>query len=623
MCPLQNLLRLRVVKFPIHRFTAKFYWEAMSPYFTLILLLASHTLCYEFQPSLGQQYIDFPTSTTNITAQNHFICGIANIHIFEYMKAFTQFKSAYTIDPSFALAYVFANLTAYKPIWMTENPTVGWEQIQLMNSRIRYDNITSVEKVFVNAARKLYHHGKMNTDNYISTLTKYYIENPMHIELSLFLVCALFSHTQPELRGYVHRLPQDRVMQMKILNDVLKMNPNHPGALHYSIHVYDTPETALVALPYSLKLPRIAPQSPHARHMPTHIYLRLGLYKQALHGNYESDLAGVNSVALQGNGDILTHRQFHTIEFVHYILLNMGRYTSALQYLESFRSIIDRDPFYKMQYGIMYDRHAVETKDYNFVFENPFDIIVCHECTTAGDVVWMYQINSGLLLAKGFATVKNSERYNKTLVQQYVQQIDEMANNINTTFPTLSTALTVMVLELKAFHEFYKGDKILALSQAKKASEIELSINPPCYGPPIDPVKPSQELYAELLLESGQYRSAITEFEQLMTYFPNRTHALVGLARSHAALDENMPARKYYQILLDDMLYGADFGYWLTTEASDYLHEHPASQLVPYWATILVITLSSFSGGVIVTSLVTVITQWISNLRKRSYSAIQ
>jgi hypothetical protein len=115
-------------------------------------------------------------------------------------------------------------------------------------------------------------------------------------------------------------------------------------------------------------------------------------------------------------------------------------------------------------------------------------------------------------------------------------------------------------------------------------SELELSVNPPSYGPPIDPVKPSQELYAELLLETKQYQKAIEQFLKLMTYFPNRTVTFLGLARAYSGLNNTNVARFYYSRLINDMLYQSDFGLTWYDEALDYLDTHFENK--PHWTFI-------------------------------------
>ncbi|CAF3612084.1 unnamed protein product [Rotaria sp. Silwood1] len=538
----------------------------------MLLLTITKSSCYEFQPSLGQQYIQFPTSTNNSLAQEHFILGLAFLHNFLYSFAFEQFKQAYTIDSEFAMAYAFSSLTYSKPVWLNENPTESWKQIKLMNSKISFENLTQREQLYVTAVRKFFNQGNIHYDDYINVLKQIYQLFPTDNEAALFLVCILFAKTQPEIRGYLNRNPNDRQLQIDILKTILKKNPNHPGALHYSIHVYDEPKSALFALPNAIQYSRIAPSSPHAQHMPTHIYLRLGLYKETLIGNLESDEVGIN------NG-VNSEREYHSIEFMHYAYLNMGRQSIALEILESIKMVFSNDTYYRMQYGIMYDRHIVETQDYTFTFNNPFDLIVCSECITLGDILWLNQINSGLLLVKGFSTVKNDKEYKLTIVEEYIQQLADMSIKLNKTFPTLSISILAMKLQLQAFHEYYRiaitqKEKNIALNYAKKATELELSVNPPTYGPPIDPVKPSQELYGELLLEQQQYEKAIDEFLNVMTYFPNRTLTLLGLARAYSSLKKTDLAYLYYSRLINNMLYNSDVGLQWYDEAYDYLATH-------------------------------------------------
>ena len=546
------------------RLNQKFLWTSTL----FLVVLFRRNLCYQFEPILGQQFIQFPTSTNDSLAQRHFILGLAHLHNFGYSSAFEQFEKASNIDSKFAMAYVFASLTNVQPVWLAEYPEKGWQQVKRMNSNIDFDNLTQREKLYVQAARKLFDGGVMHYNDYIDLLKKIVDSYPIDNEAATFLVCILFRKTQPEIRGYLNRNPEDRQLQMKILKRILETNPNHPGALHYSIHLYDQPSTALNALPSAIRYSRIVPSSPHAEHMITHIYLRLGFYQQTLIGNLESDEVGMDG-----------QRQYHSIEFMHYVYLNMGRRSIALQFLESLKPLFSNDTFYQMQYGIMYDRHIVETQDYNFTFDNPFNLIVCSECQSLGDLYWLYQINSGLILVKGFSTIRNDQYYNSTLVQQYIQQLAEMSIQLIKSQPTLSISIQAMKLQLEAFHQFYRiaitnDDRNLALDYAHMASELELSVNPPSYGPPIDPVKPSQELYGELLLENKQYEKAIEQFLNLMTYFPNRTLTLLGLARAYSTINQTTLARFYYSRLINNMLYNSDFGLSWYDEASDYLAKH-------------------------------------------------
>jgi hypothetical protein len=113
-----------------------------------------------------------------------------------------------------------------------------------MNSNIHFENLTQREQLYVIAARKLFDGGIMHYDDYIDSLKQLYDQFPTDNEAGTFLVSILFLKTQPEIRGYLNRNPEDRQLRMKILENILKTNPNHPGTLHYFIHLYDQPQTA-------------------------------------------------------------------------------------------------------------------------------------------------------------------------------------------------------------------------------------------------------------------------------------------------------------------------------------------------------------------------------------------
>lgn len=198
---------------------------------------------------------------------------------------------------------------------------------------------------------------------------------------------------------------------MNILETILKRNENHPDALHYFVHVYDQPSTALFALSNSIKYSRISSSSSYAQHMKSHIYLRLGLYDQTLITNLKSNQVGFNP-----------GKQYHSIKFMHYIYLSIGRRSIALQLLQNLKPLFINNNFYKIQYGIMFNRHIIQTQNYSFRFNNPFDLIICSQCISLGDIYWLYQINSTLLLVKRFSTVKNDKYYDRIIIK-YVNSI--------------------------------------------------------------------------------------------------------------------------------------------------------------------------------------------------------
>ena len=567
----------------------------------IVLFLTTEKIsCRNVHPSFGQQYIHFSTSTNNSLAQEHFILGLAYLHSFSYSLALEQFIQAYNLDSQFAMAYVFSSLTYSEPVWLIENPEKSWQQVKLMNLKIHFDKLTQREQLYVTAVRKFFDQGIAHYDDYINELKKLHHLFPHDHEAALFLVGILFSKTQLGIRGYLKRNTEDRHLQMIILDKILKENPNHPGALHYFIHFYDEPKTASLALSNAIKYSRVASSSPHAQHMPTHIYLRLGLFKQVAIGNLQSDEAGLNI-------EINHEREYHSIEYMHYAYLNIGRRSIARDILETIRKLVHDDIYLRLRYGIMSNRYIVETQDYNFIFDYPLDLIKCLVCTSLGDIYWMEQINAGLLLVKGFSTIKNNKKYNPIIVKEYIEQLKNMSIKHNKTQPTFSISLQAMILQLKAFHQYFrlsktKEEKNIALNYAKTASKIELSINPPSYGPPIDPVKPSQELYGELLLENREYEKAIDEFLNVMTYFPNRTLTVLGLARAYASLNKTNSACFYYSRLINDIFYNPDIGLVWYDEALNYLAEHRTSNGIWYrrWTFVGIIMTIAVIGIILV-----------------------
>jgi len=273
------------------------------------------------------------------------------------------------------------------------------------------------------------------------------------------------------------------------------------------------------------------------------------MFDMAEEGNLVSiDIS--DSTVIINRGNVTTDRTYHSVEFLHYIYLNLGRYKNALASLDALQPLIPLDPYWLVQYTFLYVRHLVETQNYG----NSHDlslVLNCSDfedfCSQQGNYLWTMQANAAVLLVRGLGAAIHKDF---VFANQMVDMLRNYSYNLVKSLPTLSVSISAMSNQVMAMIELYQNNPDQASIYAQKAFELEDSIQPPAYGPPIDPVKPSAELYGEVLLAIGNYSGAIDAFDSSFFYFPNRTLSIVGLARSYSKLGIISKACFNYNILL-------------------------------------------------------------------------
>ena len=233
--------------------------------------------------------VTFPNSGAP-GAQQHFLRGVAALHSFWYEEAREAFQDAAKDDPSFALARWGEAQTWNHAIWMIQDRDKGSGALAKIPSGAK---LTAREERLVAAARVLFGEGdKLARDiAYAAALEKLHADFPHDDEIAAFYALSILGTVRASDygKGYARQAKAGALML-----DLYSRNPNHPGAAHYIIHAFDDPEHAILALPAARRYAEIAPEAHHAQHMPSHIFLQLGLWDSAAASNEASWPASVS-----------------------------------------------------------------------------------------------------------------------------------------------------------------------------------------------------------------------------------------------------------------------------------------------------------------------------------------
>lgn len=311
---------------------------------------------------------------------------------------------------------------------------------------------------------------------------------------------------------------------------VFQENPNHPGAAHFIIHAFDDPDHAILALPAARAYAGIAPAAPHALHMPSHIFVQLGMWQ---------DVVASNTVAYKAAEDLIarTHRaegreDFHTLSWLEYANLMLGKFDEARENVDLARQAAERNPKNAnigQQYHTMRARYILETRKWEKIpLEDAPSAQTDHEAMPgmgAGysrDEDWIFI--AGLSAAKlGDSNQAEQARAKLSALRQGVESRGDAY---------AAKPLAILENEVASAVQLARGQASEAVRLARLAADIEATLAAPS-GPP-DPIEPALEFYGEVLLDAGRPAEAATAFQQELLRTPKRTPSVEGLARAAA-----------------------------------------------------------------------------------------
>ena len=469
------------------------------------------------------------TATGSAEAQPAFKEAMLLLHSFEYEDAAEAFQQARAIDTGFVMTYWGEAMTHNHPLWQEQDYDKGNEILNALaptpEARVEKAK-TELEKDFVAGINILYGKGDKATrdSSYAVYMQSLYEKYPGNDE-----VASLYSLA---LNGW-GTTDHDKSILEKAAGigfEVLKRNPKHPGALHYIIHAYDSPEFAELALATADKYALVAPDASHALHMPTHTYLAMGLWDKVVSSNivsWEASKARKTRKALDNNA-----LGYHTYHWLEYGNLQLGQKEMALTMVDSMHQfcIALPSPRARAHMILLKTTYLAETGDYM----NPIkDISVDQQ-----------DLNITTRAKNYFVTGMAAYHSNKpaTLDSIIHQLADErvveslktsdkgirMCGNINRSLATKTDLLEAetMELELRAVRAWLKKDKGETEKYFQRATELQTEAGY-SYGPPAI-VKPSYEMYGEWLLETGRPKEALTQFELSIKYAPNKRLSILG-----------------------------------------------------------------------------------------------
>ncbi len=525
--------------------------------------------------SLGR--VQMPTSGAP-AAQEAFLQGLAALHSFWYDEAADYFREAERLDPGFVLAYWGEAMTHNHPIWREVDLDAGRAALDKLGATAAERAAkapTEREKLYLAAAEALYGEGERDERNraYSAALEKLFAAHPDDHEAAAFFALSL-QGLQP--MGAAD--PRLNMRSAAILEEVFAANPDHPGAAHYLIHAYDDPIHAPLGLRAARVYARIAPAAHHALHMPSHIFVQLGIWDEVVASNIAAYDASVAWVERRSHP--LGKRDFHSLGWLHYAYLQLGRLTDAQAVLETGLAAAQQSGEKRATEAAeqMAARQAVETGSglaRNVRVETAS--AVTPEATIgtcAAHASHSYGTGEGTtqLFAAGYAAARRGDLEAARNVAQRLSTLAGSGDSV------ADQELRIMARQVSGLAEIGAGRVEAGLAELAEAARIEDGLGFPS-GPPT-PIKPAHELYGEELLAAKRFDEAAAELAKALERTPKRPASLLAAARAAAQGGKGEVARERYATLAA-IWKSADAGFAPLAEAKAYLAAAPAPRPAP------------------------------------------
>jgi hypothetical protein len=478
------------------------------------------------------------TNSCSADVQPAFARGMALLHSFEFGPAIDDFKTVVEKDPSCGIALWATGVAQWgNPFSAALRPAPQLQAArQTMERAAATGAKTPRERGFISAAAVLY--DKFETVDQrtrqrayrdaMGRLADEYGEDP---EASAFYALALAAAADPADKTYF-----DQLKSGAILEKLWRAQPEHPGMAHYIIHSYDVPALASRAVDAARRYAKIAPDAPHALHMPSHTFTRLGYWQDSIETNILSAEAArkINAVG----------EELHAHDYQTYAYLQSGQDAAARRVLDSVPEILSRrrpatqgaapppaaafavaaiPARYALERGAWAEAARLEARATPFAY--------------ADAMTWFAR-------ALGAARMRDVPAA-RTAVDELQKAIDR---NVQANEVYWAEQVTIQKLGASAWLALAEGRDADALAAMREAADREDRTEKSAVSP--GPLAPARELLGEMLLELKQPKEALVEFKKTMAKEPNRFRALAGAAAAAARSGDRAASRTYSQQLV-------------------------------------------------------------------------
>jgi tetratricopeptide (TPR) repeat protein len=462
-------------------------------------------------------------SSCSATVQPMITRGVALLHSFWYEESEKTFRAAAAADARCGIAWWGVAMSNYHQVWPTPySPAELKRGIEAAQKAKSVGAKSERERMYIDAIDAFFK--EQNRQAYESAMELLVAKYPNDDEARIFYGLALVAHgmSMPTDKTYTYQKKA-----AEIFNGLLKKRPDHPGIAHYLIHSFDYPALAPLALDAAHAYSKIAPSSPHALHMPSHIFVRLGMWQETIDSNIASANAA-RQYASRAHPGSAPFDMLHAYDYLAYAYLQRGEDDKVQQLVDELAAIqsLDVENFagyyalaavparFALERRRWADAAALTVRPENL----PWDRYAYAEAITA------------FARAVGAARGGNPARAHADVerLQQLRQKLTEQKNAY------WADQVEVQRRAADGWIARAEGRNEEALALMRSAAELEDSMDKS----PVTPgsIIPAREMYADLLLELNQPQKALEAYKATLKDSPGRRNALAGAERAAAGV---------------------------------------------------------------------------------------
>jgi tetratricopeptide (TPR) repeat protein len=478
--------------------------------------------------------VTFPVSCAP-DVQKPFERGVALLHSFWYEEAEKEFQHIATDDPRCAMAHWGVAMSLWHQLWNNPDAKVVQRGLDEVHQAKTTDgSATPREKAYIAAIAAFYSNSKKvnheaRAKAYSEAMKKVYDSFPDDHEAAAFYALSLLASEPHDDATFAHRK-----QAAAVLEKLFAIEPDHPGVAHYLIHSYDKPQLAQLGLPAARRYAQIAPASPHALHMPSHIFARVGLWQDDITSNLASVAATRKTAAMGMGGE---GHQFHALDFLFYAYMQSGREADAKALIDEIRAMPNKKDD---MYGKGYDPHAATLSHLSALYP-----IEMHDWAAAAaipptDVAGTAEY-SMIFWARA---IGSAHLHQPDAVRKDISEIDRIYKKRVAEKSEFADAVEGDRKEAQAWLSFAQGKYDDAVEALRPLADKEDATGDEPDG------APAREMIADILLEAKRPQQALAEYQTDLKLHPNRFDALYGAARAAEAAGKQADATEYYALLL-------------------------------------------------------------------------
>jgi hypothetical protein len=478
--------------------------------------------------------VHFPVSCA-AAVQKPFERGVALLHSFWYEEAEKGFLQIEKDDPRCAMAHWGVAMSLWHQLWNEPDAKVIKRGRDEVTAAEKLPNkSTPREKAYVSAigafygdSEKLDHAARAKA--YSDAMKKVYETYPDDHEAAAFYALSLLASEPHQDETFANRKAA-----AAILEKLFAIEPDHPGVAHYLIHSYDKPQLAELGIPAARRYAEIAPAAPHALHMPSHIFARVGLWQDDIKSNLASVAATRKTAARHMGGE---GHQFHAMNYLFYAYLQSGREADARALMHEVKAM----PEMHDMYGVGFDPHLATAAHFASLY--PLEM---RDWATA----------AALTPVAVPGTAEDSAGYwVKAIGAAHLHQPDEVRKDVNAIeaiherFVSLkkedfAEATENDLKQARAWLAFAEGKYDDAVETLRPMADKEDALGDEPEG------IPTREMIAEILLAAKRPQQALAQYQTDLKFNPNRFNGLYGAARAAEEAGQQSDANEYYALLL-------------------------------------------------------------------------